>query len=408
MRTMLRRTVLGFLTLCVSLAWAEKFEFLFQNGEKYRINSIVNEYVYRNMQFSHIAEITNRITVEISDTKTEPEKSALFTCNFMTSEKNSKMAGFAWSKQYPSIFRRDYLGRYQISSQYFMPVVRDLPIFPDYDLQPGDTWTGQGHEAHDFQDNFGINEPFIVPFDVNYKYVGETKKDGKKLHLIIAEYEITYNLPEELILQSKKQATVFPITTLGTSRQNLYWDSELGNLTYYDEHFSIRLILNTGDVYDFVGSAKAKVTDLENFDRKKTLKDVQKKLDELGLKDVVAKETEEGITITIENIQFASDSAVLLKSEKQKLDRIGEILKAYPERDLLISGHTAYAGTKEGRMSLSIERANAVAKYLIDKKVREDHHVFTQGFGAEQPIAPNDSEENMSKNRRVEITIIDK
>lgn len=387
---------------------SEKFEFKFENGEGYRINSFVNEDVYINMKFSHTAEIVNRITVDISDVQKQPEPSALFTCTFMTSERNTTFGGFSWEKQYPSVFRRNFLGVYNIDKQYFMPVVRNIPVFPDHNIKPNETWTGQGHEAHDFRSSFGLAEPFIVPFDVQYKYIGEVKRDGKTQHLIVAEYQMIYDLPQDLVLQSKKEAKVFPITTLGTSKQNLYWDSDLGNLTYYDEKFNIRLILNTGDVYDFTGTAYAKVTDLKNFNRKKTIEDVQKKVDELNLGNVLVKETDEGVTISLENIQFLPDSAILAETEKLKLDKIGKILQAYPERDLLITGHTALAGTKEGRDKLSIERANSVAEYLIEKKVREDYRIFTKGYGAERPVAPNTTPEGKAKNRRVEITIIDK
>lgn len=400
-----------FLIVCVLLMHygiAENFEFLFEDGEKYRINSIVNEDVYINMNFSHTAEITNRITVEVSDVKKTPEPSALYTCTFMTSEKRSTDTHFLWSKQYPGVFRRNSHGKYDIGKEYFMPVVRNVPVFPSHDIEPGDTWTGEGHEAHDFRDTFSLAEPFIVPFNVTYKYQGQVEKDGKKLHLITAEYQLMYELDQNLILKNQKQAAIFPVTTLGTSKQNLYWDSTIGNLTSYDENFTIRLILNTGDVYDFIGSASAKVTDLENFDRKKTLDDIKNRVDSLGLKNVDVKETEEGITISIENIQFLPDSAELVLSEQEKLNRIAEILKAYPERDLLITGHTALAGTKAARQALSIERANAVAQYLVTKNVREAHRVFTQGFGAERPLVPNTTEENRAKNRRVEITIIDK
>lgn len=399
-----------FFLLCVCAAQflaAETFEFLFENGEKYRINSFVTEDVYINMNFSHTAEISNRITVDVSDVQTDPESSALFTCTFMTSEKHAHDVRFAWSKQYPSIFRRNSRGEYQIGKAYFMPVVRNVPVFPAHDVQAGDTWTGEGHEAHDFTETFGLQEPFIVPFTVTYRYVGEIKKDGRILHLITAEYQLMYDLPPELILKSKKQAAVFPVTTMGTSKQNLYWDSSVGNLVDYDESFSIRLILNTGDVYDFIGTAHAKVTGLENFNRKKTLAEVKKQLNKLDLRNITVKESKEGITISIENIQFLPDSAELVQSEKEKLDRIAEVLKAYSERDLLITGHTALADTPEARQKLSVERANAVAQYLIEKKVREDHRIFTQGFGAERPIAPNTTEKNRAKNRRVEITIMD-
>ena len=92
----------------------------------------------------------------------------------------------------------------------------------------------------------------------------------------------------------------------------------------------------------------------------------------------------------------------------QKLIKIAKILSAFPENDLLISGHTALAGNAQSRQKLSEERASAVAEFLIDLGIKDSHHIFTQGFGATKPIAPNTNTEGMARNRRVEITIMEK
>jgi outer membrane protein OmpA-like peptidoglycan-associated protein len=51
--------------------------------------------------------------------------------------------------------------------------------------------------------------------------------------------------------------------------------------------------------------------------------------------------------------------------------------------------------------------ARAVARYLKEKGVKQDKEMFVEGLGAERPVADNDTEEGMAKNRRVEITILD-
>ena len=110
----------------------------------------------------------------------------------------------------------------------------------------------------------------------------------------------------------------------------------------------------------------------------------------------------------MENIQFKPDSAELVNSEKEKIKKIATILQAYPDNDLLVSGHTALAGTEKARQQLSEERAESVAKFLVSLGVKDKYHVFTQGFGARIPIASNKTEAGKAKNRRVEITILDK
>jgi outer membrane protein OmpA-like peptidoglycan-associated protein len=123
--------------------------------------------------------------------------------------------------------------------------------------------------------------------------------------------------------------------------------------------------------------------------------------------DVSVRVSEEGIVISLENIQFDPDSAVLRPGERPKLDRIAEILMKYPDRDILVGGHTALAGNAAGRLQLSLERAGAVADYLLGKKVRTPERVVIRGYGAERPVAGNNTEEGMRRNRRVEITILE-
>ena len=65
-------------------------------------------------------------------------------------------------------------------------------------------------------------------------------------------------------------------------------------------------------------------------------------------------------------------------------------------------------GSKESSKKLADERARSVAEFLIKLGVKDKKQVFIQGLGAENPVAPSDTEENKARNRRVEITILDR
>ena len=117
--------------------------------------------------------------------------------------------------------------------------------------------------------------------------------------------------------------------------------------------------------------------------------------------------SEEGITVSLQNVQFLPDSAILRDSEREKLDFIAEILGRYPARDILVTGHTALAGTAEGRQWLSEERARVVGEYLLSTGMRRADQIVTRGVGAREPLADNTTEAGMRKNRRVEITILE-
>ena len=397
-----------------SSLYAEVFRFRFKDGDTYRINSTVTEDVYLNGQFAHQAYITNRVTVEVSDVQPASNgkpSSALHTCTFMTSEQNSNRT-FSWGHEYPSVFRRDEFGIYTIGEQYFMPVVRDVPVFPQHDVKKGESWRHSASEAHDLRDNFNIQKPFVVPVDVTYTYQGPTQREGKTYQLIEVNYDLYYDIPLKN-LQNRRNGNaalpmLYPVRTMGYSKQRLYWDNEAGLLPYYDEVFTIMMELNTGAVIEYRGSAKAEITALQRMDKEEIAGVLDKNIRDMGISNTTVEKTDEGITISLENIQFEPDSARLLPAEKEKIEKIGKLLSAYPDYELLISGHTALAGKAEDRQVLSEQRAAAVANYLVELGVREQHHIFTRGFGAEKPVAPNTTEANRARNRRVEITVLEK
>ena len=123
--------------------------------------------------------------------------------------------------------------------------------------------------------------------------------------------------------------------------------------------------------------------------------------------DVQVTVVDEGIMISLSDIQFLADSIEIPYDEREKLYGIAVILRSIPGRRIAVAGHTALAGTEEGRLRLSTERAQAVAAFLVDLGVREAWEISATGFGAEQPVADNDTPEGMAANRRVEITILE-
>ncbi|MDR0290093.1 MAG: OmpA family protein [Treponema sp.] len=128
-------------------------------------------------------------------------------------------------------------------------------------------------------------------------------------------------------------------------------------------------------------------------------------LDKQRLSNVSVEATREGVMIRLSDIQFLPDSTELAESEKEKLREVANIIKTIPGR-IQVAGHTAMAGTARGRLVLSRERAQAVASYLISLGARPSSQVTVVGYGADVPIADNETTEGMAANRRVEIIIL--
>ncbi|MBQ9630924.1 MAG: OmpA family protein [Treponema sp.] len=382
--------------------------FKYKKNDSFRTLSKVHEDVYVNRVKHNHAEILNRISAKITDVT--KDGSGVYDVTFMTSEalvtEHTKHQ-FNYGKEYKSIFTRNSRGIYTIENQYFMPVVRDVPVFPETPVKPGDTWTFQGHEAHDLRREFEIQEPFKVPFLAKYTYKGTVLKDNRTLDVIEVQYTLSFESPKSRVSNPPTQAELMrPISTWGFSRQNLYWDNERGELDHYNEEFNIQITTYSGYTYTFVGTAEAEVEEFIRTNDDDTMKKIQDKVDELGLENMTVKKGEKGLTISLDKIQFQPDSAILMQSEKDKLDKIADILKGY-NNDLLITGHTALRGREKDRQQLSEERAQSVADYLIMLGVRDTYHIFTQGKGAREPIATNQTEAGRILNRRVEITIMD-
>lgn len=123
-------------------------------------------------------------------------------------------------------------------------------------------------------------------------------------------------------------------------------------------------------------------------------------------KKVIVENTAAGIRLTMQNLNFKPDSSELLPGENERLDQIAQVLKEVPDQMFLVEGHTASVGYEKGEMKLSVERANSVANALIQRGIPREKFIC-KGSGGTKPIADNSTQEGKSKNRRVEITILE-
>jgi len=379
-------------------AAADEFKFGYATGDKYRVLSSVDEDVYINRRYSHSARIVNRIAFEVTDERADG--AARLKGDFSTSVRYAGGFAFVADKIYRSEYWHLPDGRYEISPEYFMPTVRHLPTFPARDLKPGDTWNAPGEERHDFRDDFGIAEPYVIPIDVRYSYEGPGTLKGVPVRLVRAAYTVFVQPP-----RPASWKVAYPVQIAGYSDQLLYWDPARGGLAGYEERFKFVFELSDGRTVEYRGTAGASVIEAALMDRAGLEKDVREAVS--GLDDVSVKSDELGVTISMENIQFEADSSRLLPSELAKIEKIAAILSGIPDRDILVTGHTALAGTAAARQQLSVERARAVAEALIRLGARLPEAVTVLGYGAERPVAENSTAAGMARNRRVEITILE-
>ncbi|PTN08754.1 OmpA family protein [Mangrovibacterium marinum] len=113
----------------------------------------------------------------------------------------------------------------------------------------------------------------------------------------------------------------------------------------------------------------------------------------------------QAIKVTFDSgILFATGKSNLSTASKDALARFASSLRSTPETDVTIYGHTDNTGSREINEKLSNERAESVAKYLIENGVSGDR-LATQGKAYDEPVASNETAEGRALNRRVEIYI---
>ena len=113
----------------------------------------------------------------------------------------------------------------------------------------------------------------------------------------------------------------------------------------------------------------------------------------------------EGLVVTFESgLLFDFDSDQLREASKENLANLANSLSKFGDSKLLLVGHTDDKGTDSYNLDLSRRRAAAVANYLMSRGV-PTARIATSGRGETEPIAPNDTDADRQKNRRVEVAI---
>src|ERR1700704_4441871 len=115
-----------------------------------------------------------------------------------------------------------------------------------------------------------------------------------------------------------------------------------------------------------------------------------------------------------EQLFFDSGKANLKDTGKAVLKKVGEALKGYEDKIIRIVGHTDNVPIRKSAQKifpsnweLSVARATTVVRFLQENGIPPERMVAS-GRAEYQPIADNDPPEGRKKNRRIEITLIDK
>ena len=108
-------------------------------------------------------------------------------------------------------------------------------------------------------------------------------------------------------------------------------------------------------------------------------------------------------TFDLYGILFDVDKTDIKPESAKSLDEVASLLKIDRSLKLEISGHTDNTGEKAHNLKLSEGRAQAVVDVLTKNYAIDPARLAAKGYGDTMPVAPNDSDANKAKNRRVEL-----
>lgn len=288
-------------------------------------------------------------------------------------------------------------GAYTVAPDSSLPFLRSFPTFPDKKIEPGDRWEAFGER---------VVEPLRdgrytrVRFYCEYRFQGFESRNGRDHAVIRAQYAMRYKPGQDPYGDDRIKAIS------GKHVVAIYFDTESGRPSFMRDQMDEQYRLEDGRSVAYKGFILTWFVGIAAMDRPQLVEKIKEGIGKAGVPDVEVGETDEGVSLTLNKIHFVPDQAVVLPEEEGRLDSVADALKSIESRTFLVIGHTADVGTRESQDVLSAERAKTIVDYLVSQGI-DAKRLLYEGRGGSLPVAPNDTEENRARNRRVEIIIME-
>ena len=380
--------------------------------------------------------------------------------------KSMQTVGFGINDFVPSKFIIHDDGTFKMLEDHGYPTFRSFPTYPKEKVSVGQSWTAKAYRSIDPLEK-GILT--TIPIYVQYTFKGEQNYKGHEVYCVSAMWATRYAMgtsyydfggDRELVKANgshkaniliDKHTGITLVINDSVDEKFVYADGNevafkgtISMFTEYPPTYEIEKLLpviqrvaklsddeanklKEESLEDNFNDEIAKKSenqkvasnqsDNKSFNEDETVTKIKKSIEkkeklksEKGDKvnsesNIEVENTAAGIKLTIPNLQFEPDSAMLVKGEYSRIDDIYEILKMVPQAQILIEGHTAKTGNDKGEMNLSVERAKSIAQELVKRGIKEGR-LICKGSGSTKPIADNSTAEGKKINRRVEITIL--
>ncbi len=118
------------------------------------------------------------------------------------------------------------------------------------------------------------------------------------------------------------------------------------------------------------------------------------------------RQTDRGVVVTLGDVLFETGQTDLAPAARGNLEDVVELLQTEPDKRIRIEGHTDSTGPASVNQRISQQRAEAVRNDLVAMGIDADR-IQTVGMGEDFPIATNETSEGRSRNRRVDVILLD-
>jgi chemotaxis protein MotB len=132
----------------------------------------------------------------------------------------------------------------------------------------------------------------------------------------------------------------------------------------------------------------------------------------LGAQKISIRREARGLVVSLltDKVLFDLGDSKVKKEMAEILTDIASVIKQYPDRQVVVEGHTDDLPMRSVKFAsnweLSALRATAVVRYFVEEKGLDPARLSAAGYGEFQPLVPNVSEVNRRTNRRVDVVIM--
>ncbi|MDA3812220.1 MAG: OmpA family protein [Spirochaetaceae bacterium] len=378
-------TVYGQSDLYFSFIPEEKYRVIERSDYRIRVNGVYKGHIYNQ----------NRGILEVSR---EQDGSYSVNGNYYIFEELTK-DGYRNASKIDEVNHSSFSlyssGEMIVDRNETYPLLRS---FPNYDNEPkvkGDSWVAFSEKVI-----LQNGTKTMVPIYCQYFYDGPGKYNGVDVHNIRAKYAVRYNRGDDPDGNENLK------NISGTHDVSIIIEMESGKPILIRDNMNEKHTFVDGGSLEKTGFILTFFKGITGMEKAVLAEKLREEFDEELLKDVEISDSAEGIKLTLNQLHFLPDQAVILREDTKLLDSIADSLKKIQERTFFVKGHTADVGSVESQLDLSLKRAFVVVRELIKRGVPEDRFLY-MGSGGSEPVASNETDEGRAKNRRVEIIILE-